>query len=111
MPRVRQGVPINKKLRFVVTIIFIFCVIYVSFIGRGSFYRLHKVKQRRDKAYKQNLKLVEDIERIDKDIELLKNDAEYIERIGREEFNLQKPNEKVYRIIDENSQDETEKID
>lgn len=75
---------------------------YVIFWGEYNFYELYQLNR-------QNQKLIEEIQATEmardslhKEIEKLKNDSSYIEKIAREQYLMGKQDEKIYIIETDN---------
>lgn len=76
---------------------------YFCFGGNYNLYNFVQLKIRAKEA-RDNLKLLEiENQQLNLEINKLKNDLAYIEKIAREKYHLGKPGEKVYFIKGENS--------
>ncbi len=78
----------------VVSVVFLYLLL-LSNRGTISLYRHHSEKeelqQQIETLEQKKTTLMEEIER-------LKNDKDYIEKIAREKYNMKKPDEKVFRV-------------
>jgi len=73
-------------------------ILYFFFGGDYNIYNLWKYRQK-EKDLRSEIQTIEkEKEQLTTEIEMLKNDSSYIEKIAREEFKMGKPNEKIYIV-------------
>lgn len=98
--------PLSFLRRFRVIIVLLLFVIWMFFFDKNNFlsqielYRIYKTYEA-EKEYYQN-----EINECYAKIELLENDQDYIEKVGREKYFLKRDNEVIYYVVsEENLQD------
>lgn len=86
----------NKKIKRVIWIGLFAIVLYFCFGGQYNFYNLWKLN--RQKSELEHLIGTNEQEREDLQMQIdkLKNDSTYIEKIAREKFRMGKQGEKIY---------------
>ena len=84
-----------------VTIIF-GCISLLIFSDRGLI-NLWSLKKEKQQIQNEINDLRNQIAMIEKEEEKLKFDEKYIEKIAREKFKMVKPGERVFKIVDEDS--------
>ena len=87
----------NRKLIFPIILISSFVLFFFNDMGVSKWYQLRKEK----KEIQNDINLMINKENLlSQEIYRLENDEEYIKNIAREKFQMVKPGEKVFRIID-----------
>ncbi len=88
---------INKRWLYISICAFGVGVFIFSDLGLLKWYSLHRerarLKQEIDELILKESQLTQEIEQI-------KTDDEYLEKIAREKFQMVKPGEKVFRVVD-----------
>lgn len=74
-------------------------LLYLIFSLNNSLDKLNHLKQAKISIENKNIKLKEEIERIENEIKFIKNNPSYYIKIAREEFFYLKPEEYLYVII------------
>ena len=76
-----------------------FLLIFVAFFtGSQSILKLLALQQEKEKLEIQKKELVQENDTLKNEIEKLKKDEKYIEKVAREKFNMKKKDEEVYLI-------------
>ncbi len=88
----------SKTLKKIFAAIFFLIILYFFFGGDYNIYNLWKYRQK-EKDLRSEIRTIDkEKEQLTTEIEMLKNDSSYIEKIAREEFKMGKPNEKIYIV-------------
>ena len=90
----------NRKIIFLILFILGVLLLFFNDMGIVMWYQLHKERNQIQAEIKQ-LIIEENV--LTNELELLKNDGEYIKKIARERFNMVKSGEKMFRVIDKNN--------
>lgn len=77
----------------------IIVLVYLIFSLNDSLDKLNQLKQAKINIEKKNLKLKEEIEKIEREIEYIKNNPSYYIKVAREEFFYLKPEEYLFVVI------------
>ncbi len=100
MDRLKRGVPLSKKIKYSLLILVVVLLFKLSFIGRGSFLSVYKNSVRAKKTKQQYEEILTKIEETDAEISRLIHDDEYLIKVAREEYGMQKENERVIKVIE-----------
>ncbi len=93
----------SKTFKKIFAAIFFLIILYFFFGGDYNIYNLWKYRQK-EKDLRSEIRTTDkEKEQLTNEIEMLKNDSSYIEKIAREEFKMGKANEKIYIV---NSKDD-----
>ncbi len=88
----------SKTFKKIFAAIFFLILLYFFFGGDYNIYNLWKYRQK-EKDLRSEIRTTDkEKEQLTNEIEMLKNDSSYIEKIAREEFKMGKPNEKIYIV-------------
>ncbi len=88
----------SKTLKKIFAAIFFLIILYFFFGGDYNIYNLWKYRQK-EKDLRSEIQMNnKEKEQLTTEIEMLKSDSAYIEKIAREEFKMGKPNEKIYIV-------------
>ena len=90
----------NRKIIFLILFVLGILLLFFNDMGIVMWYQLHKERNQIQAEIKQ-LIIEENV--LTNELELLKNDGEYIKKIARERFNMVKSGEKLFRVIDKNN--------
>lgn len=71
-------------------------VLYFCFGGQYNFYNLWKLNQRKNEIESRIIMNEQEREDLQTQIDRLKNDSTYIEKIAREKFRMGREGEKIY---------------
>ena len=87
-----------KKLLFFIVISFLFFFFIFNDLGLLKWYQLERKKSQ----LKLKINKLIDIEKnLISDIDNIKNNDEYLEKMAREKFQMVKPGEKVFKIVNQ----------
>jgi len=89
----------NRKIIFLILFVLGILLLFFNDMGIVMWYQLHK-ERNQIQAEIKHLIIEENV--LTNELELLKNDGEYIKKIARERFNMVKSGEKLFRVIDKN---------
>ena len=88
----------SKTFKKIFAALFFLIILYFFFGGDYNIYNLWKYRQK-EKDLRSEIRTTDkEREQLTNEIEMLKNDSSYIEKIAREEFKMGKPNEKIYIV-------------
>jgi len=88
----------SKTFKKILAALFFLILLYFFFGGDYNIYNLWKYRQK-EKDLRSEIRTTDkEKEQLTTEIEMLKNDSSYIEKIAREEFKMGKPNEKTYIV-------------
>ena len=87
----------KKILRWVSGII-VLIILFIFLTGNRSLLKLHSLHQEYNKLKVQKEKLLEQQKSLEQEIEKLKTDQDYMEKVAREKYNMKKKDEEVYII-------------
>lgn len=82
-------------------IVIILLIIYFIF-GNNGLLKYNNLLELKESYERQIAELEEKINDLEKRIDLLKRDKEYLEETIKKELNMAKPNEDLYIILDDN---------
>lgn len=92
----------NRNLFF--PIILILGIIYL-FTSEVGILRWHHLKTKREQIQLEINRLIAEEKSLFDELERLKHDEEYIKKIAQERYQMVKPGEKVFRVIDKRNTD------
>jgi cell division protein FtsB len=99
MDRLKRRVPLSKKIKYMF-ITAVACLLFVvSFVGRGSFLGVYRNSLRAKQKRQQYEQIMTKIEKTDAEIDRILNDEEYLIKIAREEYGMQRKDEHVIKLI------------
>lgn len=101
MARLKRGVPLSKKIKYLLSLLVLVLLIKLSFFGRGSILSVYKNSRSAKQSKAKYEDLMIKINDTEEEINLLVNDEEYLIKIAREEFGMQKEDEHVIKLIEE----------
>lgn len=87
----------KKVLRWVSGII-VLTILFIFLSGNRSLIKLYSLYQEKNKLKMQKEKLLEQQKNLEEEIEKLKTDKDYMEKVAREKYNMKKEDEEVYII-------------
>lgn len=100
MARLKRRVPLSKKIKYMLFLLVAGLFFIISFVGRGSFLSIYKnsakAKQNKQK-YEEILVKIEDT---NTEIERILTDEDYLVKIAREEYGMQKKDEHVIKLLE-----------
>jgi len=88
----------SKTFKKILAALFFLILLYFFFGGDYNIYNLWKYRQKEKDLRSEIQTIDKEREQLTTEIEMLKNDSSYIEKIAREEFKMGKPNEKIYIV-------------
>ena len=88
----------SKTFKKIFGSLFLVIILYFLFGGDYNIYNLWKYRQKEKDLRAEIQTIDKEREQLTTEIEMLKNDSSYIEKIAREEFKMGKPNEKIYIV-------------
>ena len=88
----------SKTFKKILAGIFLHIIVYFLFGGEYNIYNLWKFRQKEKELHSEIQTSEEEKRQLMTEIEMLKNDSTYIEKIAREEFKMGKPDEKIYIV-------------
>ncbi len=88
----------SKTFKKIFGSVFLVIILYFLFGGDYNIYNLWKYRQKEKDLRSEIQTIDKEREQLTTEIEMLKNDSSYIEKIAREEFKMGKPNEKIYIV-------------
>lgn len=89
--------PLQRKRLWRISITtIVFVLLWVVFAPGSGLYHLHQQKKRIATLIAERQILIQQNDEIEKDIERLRNDQEYLEQVAREEHGMLKENEIVF---------------
>ena len=88
----------SKTFKKIFGSVFLVIILYFLFGGDYNIYNLWKYWQKEKDLRSEIQTIDKEKEQLTTEIEMLKNDSSYIEKIAREEFKMGKPNEKIYIV-------------
>lgn len=68
------------------------------FAPRCSLYSYYKIEKKSNRLIQENKKLLQEKAALEKEIDLLLHDKDYLEKIAREKYGMLKKNEEVYYL-------------
>ncbi len=92
----------SKTFKKIFGSVFLVIILYFLFGGDYNIYNLWKYRQKEKDLRSEIQTIDKEREQLTTEIEMLKNDSSYIEKIAREEFKMGKPNEKIYIVKSKN---------
>ena len=87
----------KKILRWIIGII-ILAILFIFLSGNRSLLKLYSLHLDKNKLQQQKEDLLQRQKDLETEIEKLKNDPEYNEKVAREKYNMKKGNEEVHLI-------------
>ncbi len=99
MARLKRRVPLSRKIKYMFITAVICLLFVVSFVGRGSFLGVYRNSLRAKQNRQQYEQIMAKIEETEAEIQRIKNDEDYLIKIAREEYGMQKENEHVIKLI------------
>lgn len=78
--------------------IIILILLFIFFTGNRSLFKLYSLYNQKHTLDKQKESLIKENQEIREEIEKLKNDDKYIEKLAREKYNMKKEGEDIYHI-------------
>ena len=106
MPRVHKNVATSRKRGLIIAIILVIVIIKLLFFGENSLISLGRYKDKTELKQENYNEAIVKSDSLDKIIHILKTDMGEIERIAREKWDMQRPDEKV-TIIKESVQNKS----
>ena len=100
MSRLKRRVPLSKKIKYMLLVIVASLLFVISFVGRGSFLSIYKNSIKAKQNKQQYEEILVKIEKTDAEIDRILTDDEYLIKIAREEFGMQKENEHVIKLLE-----------
>lgn len=100
MSKFKRGVPLSKKIKGSLIVLVVVLVFKLSFIGRGSVVSCLRNKAIAVQNKQQYEEMLTKIEKTDAEIALLIHDDEYLIKVAREEYGMQKKDERVIKLIE-----------
>lgn len=101
-PKRRQskGLSLKEKkiFRRVLLTFFLAGSFFLLFAPRCSLYSYYKMEKKSNRLVEENKRLLEEKAALEKEIDLLLHDKEYLEKIAREKYGMLKKNEEVYYL-------------
>ena len=91
-----KNLKINKRLLLLTFLVLIISLFLFNDLG---LIKLHSLRKERTKIQYQIDDLIIRKAHLDKEIQKIKNNDIYLEKIAREKFQMVKPGEKVFRVI------------
>ena len=91
----------SKTFKKILAALFCLILLYFFFGGDYNIYNLWKYRQKEKDLRSEIQTIYKEKEQLTTEIEMLKSDSSYIEKIAREEFKMGKPNEKIYIVKSE----------
>ncbi len=91
-----KNLKINKRLLLLTFLVLIISLFLFNDLG---LIKLHSLRKERTKIQHQIDDLIIRKAHLDKEIQKIKNNDIYLEKIAREKFQMVKPGEKVFRVI------------
>ena len=88
----------SKTIKKILATVFLLIVVYFFFGGEHNIYNLWKFRQKEKELHSAIQNSEKEKMQLMTEVEMLKNDSTYIEKIAREEFKMGKPNEKIYIV-------------
>jgi cell division protein FtsB len=88
----------SKTFKKIFGSVFLVIILYFLFGGDYNIYNLWKYRQKEKDLRSEIQTIDKEREQLTTEIEMLKNDSSYIEKIAREEFKMGKPNETIYIV-------------
>ncbi len=91
----------NKKKRRINILLVIglfFLIVFWLFLGKNGFLNLYRMEKQRERLLQRIYQIQMENRRIALEIERLKNDPRYIEKVARKELGLVKENEIIYQF-------------
>ncbi|HHJ52805.1 MAG TPA: septum formation initiator family protein [Caldithrix abyssi] len=89
--------PVIIRIALGITALVLIILLFVTG-PRGTINYL-KMRAKKNQLSEEIDTLRKKVDRLDKERDLLKNDMDYIEKVAREQYNMKKKNEKVYKVI------------
>jgi len=78
--------------------IIVLIILFIFLTGNRSLLKLYSLHQEHNKLKVQKEKLLEQQQSLEQEIEKLKTDKDYMEKVAREKYNMKKEDEEVYII-------------
>ncbi len=83
------------------TVVFLSFVL-ISFFGNQGWLALHKGQEQLKDLESEVEQSKQMVDSLKKEIDRLKNDTSYLEKIAREKLGMARRNEKIYKFVEEN---------
>lgn len=100
MSRYKRRVPLSKKIKLLLLITVASLFISISFVGRGSILSIYKNRVKAKRNKQQYEELLVKIDETNKEIDLILHNDDYLIKIAREEYGMQKKNEHVIKLLE-----------
>jgi cell division protein FtsL len=94
--RYRQQPRKGKKILRWIFAIIVLVILFVFLSGNRSLLKLYSLHLDKNKLQQQKENLLQQQDDLETEIDKLKNDPEYIEKVAREKYNMKKENEEVH---------------
>jgi len=93
----KNSSPAIKRIRWI-ALALILILVYIFIQGDQGFLKYHQLKKEKERILKRIEKLKAENQTLTDEIELLKNNYRYIEKVAREEHRMAKEGEKIYIV-------------
>ncbi|MBN2365782.1 MAG: septum formation initiator family protein [Calditrichaeota bacterium] len=88
----------RKRILSWILLLILGVILFIFLSGNSSLIKLYSLHQKRNRLIEQKKALIKQNQQLSEEIEKLKNNDEYIEKMAREKYNMKKEKEEVYII-------------
>ncbi|MCI5226343.1 MAG: septum formation initiator family protein [Candidatus Electrothrix sp. AX2] len=88
----------RRAFRRILLIVLFFGGFFLLFAPRCSLYSYYKIEKKSNRVIKENKRLLQEKAALEKEIDLLLHDKDYLEKVAREKYGMLKKNEEVYYL-------------
>ena len=85
-------------MKKILSAVFLLVLVYCFFGGDYNIYNLWKFRHKEKELHSKIQTSEKERGQLTTEIEMLKNDSTYIEKVAREKFKMGKPDEKIYVV-------------
>lgn len=90
----------RQKIFFVIGLVAMVCMVFLSLYGDGGFYDLRRLQDKGDRMVQENNRLEEENRRLLRQVNRLKTDPEYVEDMARKDLGMVGEDEMVFTFED-----------
>ena len=87
-----------KKIVYIIAVIILCGITIITIFGQRGVVHLNRLRSELHRYQQENKRLAEQNRKLAQEIELLRNNFDYIEEIARSELGMAYPDEYIYRV-------------
>lgn len=100
MARLKRRVPLSKKIKIMLLVMVASLLFVISFVGRGSLLSVYRNSSKAKHNKQKYEELLIKIDETDEEIDRILTDEDYLIKIAREEYGMQKEDEHVIKLLE-----------